>query len=52
VAVDRGRVGTESARVSPGDRLVTAAIDGAVKGMSICYDLRFPSSIDRSRWRR
>jgi predicted amidohydrolase len=42
VAVDRGPVDTESARVSPGDRLVTAAIDGAVNGMSIYYDLRFP----------
>ncbi len=25
-----------------GDRLVTADVDGAVLGLSICYDLRFP----------
>jgi predicted amidohydrolase len=28
--------------VSAGDRLVTATVDGAVVGLSICYDLRFP----------
>jgi predicted amidohydrolase len=42
VAVERGPVDTESARVMPGDRLVTAEVDGAVIGLSICYDLRFP----------
>ena len=42
VAVDEGPVDTESARVSPGDRLVTVAVDGVVLGLSICYDLRFP----------
>jgi predicted amidohydrolase len=42
VAVDRGPVDVESARVSAGDRLVTASVDGAVLGLSICYDLRFP----------
>jgi predicted amidohydrolase len=42
VAVDRGPVDTESARVTPGDRVVTAEVDGTIIGMSICYDLRFP----------
>ena len=42
VAVDDGPVDTESARVTPGDRLVTADIDGATLGLTICYDLRFP----------
>ena len=42
VAVEAGPVDTESARVTAGDRLVTAAIDGATVGLSICYDLRFP----------
>lgn len=42
VAVDSGPVDTESARVTPGDRLVTADVDGAILGLSICYDLRFP----------
>ncbi len=42
VAVDAGPVDTESARVSAGDTLVTADVDGATVGLSICYDLRFP----------
>ena len=42
VAVDSGPVDVESARVSAGDRLVTATVDGTVVGLSICYDLRFP----------
>ena len=42
VAVDRGPLDTESARVTPGDRLVTADVDGATVGLTICYDLRFP----------
>jgi predicted amidohydrolase len=42
VAVDDGPSDTESARVTPGDRLVTADVDGATLGLSICYDLRFP----------
>ena len=42
VAVDQGPVDTESARVTPGDRLVTADVDGATLGLTICYDLRFP----------
>jgi predicted amidohydrolase len=42
VDVDAGPVDTESARVTAGDRLVTADVDGATIGLSICYDLRFP----------
>jgi predicted amidohydrolase len=42
VAVDRGPVDTESARVTAGDQVVTAPVDGAVLGLTICYDLRFP----------
>jgi len=42
VAVEAGPVDTESARVTAGDRLVTATVDGAIVGLSICYDLRFP----------
>jgi len=41
VAVDRGPVDTESARVTAGDRVVTSSVDGAIVGLSICYDLRF-----------
>jgi predicted amidohydrolase len=40
--VDAGPVDTESARVTAGDRLVTAEVDSAIVGLSICYDLRFP----------
>lgn len=32
----------ESATILPGDRVVTAAIEGHVVGLTICYDLRFP----------
>ena len=42
VAVERGPVDAESARVTAGDRAVTASVDGAIVGLSICYDLRFP----------
>jgi predicted amidohydrolase len=42
VAVDDGPSDTESARVMPGERVVTIDVDGAVVGLSICYDLRFP----------
>ena len=42
VAIDRGPTDTESARVTAGDRLVTADVDGTTVGLSICYDLRFP----------
>ena len=42
VAVEAGPVDTESARVTAGDRLVTAEVDGTLVGLSICYDLRCP----------
>ena len=42
VAVEPGPVDTESARVTAGDRLVCADVDGVRVGLSICYDLRFP----------
>jgi deaminated glutathione amidase len=42
VAVDRGPVDTESARVTAGDRVVTTSVDGVTVGLSICYDVRFP----------
>jgi predicted amidohydrolase len=42
VAVDAGPVDTESARVTAGEALVAADLDGAVVGMTVCYDLRFP----------
>ena len=42
VAIERGPVDTESARVTPGDGLVCADVDGVSVGLSICYDLRFP----------
>jgi predicted amidohydrolase len=42
VAIEAGPVDTESARITAGDRLVTAAVDDAIVGLTICYDLRFP----------
>ena len=42
IAVVDGPADTESARVTPGDHAVVARVDGAVVGLSICYDLRFP----------
>jgi predicted amidohydrolase len=42
VAVDAGPVDTESARVSPGDQIVVADVEGVKMGLTICYDLRFP----------
>jgi deaminated glutathione amidase len=42
VTVEAGPVDTESARVTAGDRFVTADVDGVRVGLSICYDLRFP----------
>jgi predicted amidohydrolase len=32
----------ESAHEEPGEEIVTAQLDGAVLGLSVCYDLRFP----------
>lgn len=38
-----GRVDAkESAKIAPGDELVTADIEGHTAGLTICYDLRFP----------
>jgi predicted amidohydrolase len=42
VAVANGPVDTESNRVTAGDRLALADVDGAIVGLTICYDLRFP----------
>ncbi|HYN68777.1 MAG TPA: carbon-nitrogen hydrolase family protein [Candidatus Eisenbacteria bacterium] len=42
VAVDEGPSDTESARVTAGEALVVADVDGMALGMTICYDLRFP----------
>ena len=42
VAVDAGPVDTELARVTAGDRLVCADVDGVNVGLTICYDIRFP----------
>jgi predicted amidohydrolase len=42
VAVDDGPQDTESARVTAGDRIVCADVDGVSVGLTICYDLRFP----------
>src|SRR4029079_16520260 len=36
VDVDQGPAGTESARVTPGDRLVCADMDGVRVGLSVC----------------
>ena len=33
----------ESSAYEPGDRAVTAEVDGARLGLSICYDVRFPA---------
>jgi predicted amidohydrolase len=38
-----GRVSYQESRtVAPGTEVVTAQVDGATVGLSICYDLRFP----------
>ena len=42
VDIEHGPTDTKSARVTPGDRLVCADVDGAKLGLSVCYDLRFP----------
>lgn len=41
VDVEAGPADVESARVTPGDELVTADVDGVILGLTICYDLRF-----------
>src|SRR4029079_4690821 len=42
VDIEQGPADTESARVTPGDRLVCADLEGVRLGLSVCYDLRFP----------
>ncbi|WP_062205709.1 carbon-nitrogen hydrolase family protein [Streptomyces sp. NBRC 109706] len=37
----------ESATVAPGDRVVTASLDGLTLGFATCYDVRFPELFDR-----
>jgi predicted amidohydrolase len=37
----------ESATVAPGDRSVTATVDGVGVGVATCYDLRFPQLFQR-----
>eukprot|EP01035_Chromulina_nebulosa_P006267 gene6267-8474_t len=38
-----GETARESATYEPGDRAVTADVDGLKLGLTICYDLRFPA---------
>ncbi len=42
VAIKDGPADRESDRVTAGDRVVVADLDGIRLGLSICYDLRFP----------
>jgi predicted amidohydrolase len=42
IDVDAGPADRESSRVAPGDRVVTADVDGLTVGLTVCYDLRFP----------
>ena len=42
IEVDAGPHDRESARVAPGDRAVTAEVEGVTFGLTVCYDLRFP----------
>ena len=42
IDVEAGPVDRESARVMPGDRAVTAEVEGLTVGLTVCYDLRFP----------
>jgi len=42
VSIGDGSAYRESSHIRPGDRVVTAEVDGIVFGLSICYDLRFP----------
>lgn len=43
VDLPTGETARESATYEPGDRAVTADIDGARLGLTICYDMRFPA---------
>jgi len=43
VDLPTGETARESATYEPGDRAVTADVDGTTFGLTICYDLRFPA---------
>jgi len=43
VDLPTGETARESATYAPGDRAVTADVDGLRLGLTICYDLRFPA---------
>jgi len=43
VDLPTGETARESATYEPGDRAVTADVDGLKVGLTICYDLRFPA---------
>ena len=43
VDLPTGESARESATYEPGDRAVTAEVDGLKLGLTICYDLRFPA---------
>ena len=43
VDLPTGETARESATYEPGDRAVTADVDGTIFGLTICYDLRFPA---------
>jgi predicted amidohydrolase len=42
VQLANGEKHLESERIVPGDRVVTAEVDGITFGLTVCYDLRFP----------
>jgi predicted amidohydrolase len=42
VSLQDGAAYQESVHIRPGDRVVTAEVEGVTFGLSICYDLRFP----------
>lgn len=43
VDLPTGETARESATYEPGDRAVTAEVEGVKLGLTICYDLRFPA---------
>ena len=43
VDLPTGETARESATYEPGDRAVTADVDGVRMGLTICYDMRFPA---------
>lgn len=42
VQLANGEKHLESERIVPGDKVVTAEVDGITFGLTVCYDLRFP----------